>query len=203
VERRYVFDYIRYLIALQQVDQARLVWQQAASLCGLSAYQPTSENLVVNGDFSLEVLNGGFDWLYQRSPEVSLTMDPTQTHTGNRSLSLIFDSRGMNDAGILQMIPVQPNTNYEFSFYFKAENMQGAGGPQFVMQDFYSGITYFSSENLKDADFWKRSSGDFRTGPDTKLLILHIQRVPNGSPIKGKLWIDGIHLAAKEQRQEG
>ena len=69
VEKRYVFNYLQYLIAQQQVDQARLVWQQAGYLSGLSAYQPTSENLVVNGDFSLDILNGGFDWLYERSPE--------------------------------------------------------------------------------------------------------------------------------------
>jgi len=196
VEKRYLFEYIRYLIAQQQVDQARLVWQQSGSLSGLSAYQPNSANLVVNGDFSLDVLNGGFDWFYQRSPDVSLTVDPSQTHSGNRSLSLVFDSRGMNDAGILQLIPVQPNTSYEFSAYFKAEDMQGAGGPQFVIQDFYTGTTYYSSDYLRDADFWKRTSGDFTTQPETKLLILHIQRVPLGSPIKGKLWIDGVRLAA-------
>ena len=35
------------------------------------------------------------------------------------------------------------------------------------------------------------------TGPDTRLLVLHIARVPAGSPIKGRLWIDGVHLGAK------
>jgi len=194
VETRYVFDYIRYLIGQQEVDQVRLVWQQAAGLCGLSAYQPTSENLVVNGDFSLNVLNGGLDWMYRQSPEVSLALDPTQPHTGNRSLSIVFNSRGVDDAGILQLIPVRANANYEFAAYFKAEDIEGAGGPQFSIQDFYKGTSYFSSEYLKDADFWKQVSGDFTTGPDAKLLILHIQRVPAGSPIKGKLWIDGVRL---------
>lgn len=200
VDQRAVFEYIRYLIAHQEVDQARLVWQQAGSLSGLSAYQPTSANLVINGDFSLEVLNGGFDWLYQRTQDVTLAMDPSQAHSGSRSLSLIFDSRGMNDAGILQLIPVQPNTTYEFSASFKAEDMQGAGGPQFMIQDFYKNTIYFSSEYLKDADFWKQSNGDFTTGPDTRLLVLHIARNPEGSPIKGKLWIDGVHLAPKSQQ---
>jgi hypothetical protein len=199
VEKRYVFNYLGYLIAQQQVDQARLVWQQAGYLSGLSAYQPTSENLVVNGDFSLDILNGGFDWLYRRSPEVSLAFDPTQPHSGNRSLSIVFNSAAINDAGILQIIPVQPNTNYEFSANFKAESIEGAGGPQFVIQDFYTGAAYFSSEDLKDADFWKQTGGDFLTGPDTRLLLLHIARVPPRSPIKGRLWIDGVHLGAKPQ----
>ncbi len=200
VERRYVFDYIRYLIAQQDVDQARMVWQQAGSLSGLSAYQPTSENLVVNGDFSLDVLNGGFGWQYQPLPDVSLSIDPTQVHAGDRSLSMVFDSRGLNDAGILQTIPVQPNTNYEFSAYFKSEDMQGAGGPELAVQDFYKGTVYFISEDMKDADFWKRIGGNIMTGPDTRLLVVHIQRVPAGSPIKGKLWLDDVRLAARPQQ---
>lgn len=199
VEKGSVFNYLQYLIAQQQVDQARLVWQQAGYLSGLSAYQPSSENLVVNGDFSLDILNGGFDWLYERSPSVLLALDPTQPHTGNRSLSIVFNSSGINDVGIRQIVPVESNTNYEFSANFKADDIEGAGGPQFVIQDFYKGTIYFSSEELKDADFWKTTSGDFMTGPDTKLLVLHIIRVPAGSPIKGRLWIDGVHLGAKPQ----
>src|SRR6266849_6852461 len=138
LEARHVFDYVWYLVGQREVDQARLVWQQAAGLCGLSAYQPSAENLVINGDFSLNVLNGGFDWLYHQSKDVSLALDPTQSHTGHRSLAMVFHSRGIEDAGIRQLIPVQPNTTYDFSAYFKAEDIQGAGGPRFAIQDLYS-----------------------------------------------------------------
>ena len=50
--------------------------------------------------------------------------------------------------------------------------------------------TYFASDELKNADFWKQVSGSFTTGPDTKLLLLRMQRDPPGMPIRGKLWID-------------
>jgi hypothetical protein len=56
VEACYIFEYMRYLIGQREVDQALLVWQQSASLCRLSAYQPSTKNLVINGDFSLPVL---------------------------------------------------------------------------------------------------------------------------------------------------
>jgi len=190
----HTFDYLRYLIGQHEVDQARLVWQQAAALSGLQAYQPSPQNLVVNGDFSLTVLNGGFDWLYQQSREVSLALDSTRSHSGHRSLLVTLDSRGLEDLGLRQLIPVQPNTSYDFSANFQAEDIQGAGGPRFAIQDFYSGTTYFQSDELKDADFWKEVDGSFSTGTDTKLLMLHIQRVPPGSPMRGKLWIDGVRL---------
>lgn len=195
IEARHVFDYIRYLVGQREIDQARLVWQQSASLCGLSAYQPSTKNLVINGDFSLPVLNGGFDWLYQQSKDVSLALDPTQSHTGHRSLLISIDSRGIEDAGIRQLIPVEANASYDFSAYFKSEDMQGAGGPRFAIQDLYSEATYFVSDPLKDADSWQKINGTFTTGPDTRLLVLRIQRLPAGSPMRGKLWIDDIRLA--------
>jgi len=194
LETRHVFPYIAYLVTQKQVDQARTVWQQAAPLCGLASYLPSSDNLMVNGNFSLDVLNGGFDWTYRRSREVALALDPGQHQSGRRSLRLIFDTHGVEDAGIRQLVPVQPNTSYRFSGYFKADNLEGVGGPRFLVQDSYSQEVAFASENLTNTDFWKQVNGKFTTGPDTTLLVVRVQRNPPGSPIKGTLWIDGIRL---------
>ncbi len=199
VSQSTAFEYIRYLVGQHEADQARLVWQQGAKLCGLAAYQPSPQNLVVNGDFSLNVLNGGFDWQYRQSSEVSLALDPTQSHGGHRSLLITFDARKINDAGIGQLVAVQPSTSYDFSAYYKADDIQGAGGPRFAVQDLYTEATYFSSDELKNADFWKEVSGTFTTGPDTKLLLVRIKREPPGMPIRGKLWIDAVRLVAQDQ----
>lgn len=202
IEMRHVFDYVRYLIERKEVSEAHQVWQQAASLCDLLGYQSSPENLVVNGDFSQPVLNGGFDWRYEKLSDVSLTLDPAESHSGHRSLSIIFDSRGIEDAGIRQLIPVEPDATYEFSAFFKSEGLEGAGGPRFVLQDQFTAVNYFASAELKDADFWKQVSGTFNTGPDAKLLVLRIQRVPVGDAIRGKLWIDGVRLVPVHRAQE-
>jgi tetratricopeptide (TPR) repeat protein len=202
VETRHVFGYVQYLIGQRDVVQARQVWRDAAILSDLSEYQPSPENLVVYGDFSVAVLNGGFDWLFWKSPDVSLALDSTESHSGHHSLSIVFDSRGMEDAGIQQLIPVEPNAKYKFSAHFKSEGIEGAGGPRFLLQDQFNGATYFVSEVLKDADYWKQVGGTFSTGADAKLLVLRIQRVPAGNAIRGKLWIDGVRLT-REQSMEG
>jgi len=118
-ELRYVYEYLQYLLNHKDVDQARLVWQQAAPRFGLSSYVPTRNNLIVNGDFSLDVLNGGFDWQYQKQQSVTLTLDPSDFHGGHRSLLITFDGPGVTDAGIRQFIAVQPETTYQFSAYYK------------------------------------------------------------------------------------
>jgi len=56
---------------------------------------------------------------------------------------------------------------------------------------------YLESDELKNAGFWKPVIGEFTTGPETKLLVLRVARVPTGSPIRGKLWIDDFHLSQK------
>ena len=194
IDRRYIFEYVRYLAAKQEPDQAKMVWQKAASLSDLAAYQPSTENLVVNGDFSQEILNAGFDWMYHQSPDVSLTLDPTQFHSGHGSLHLELDSRGIEDAGIRQLVAVNPNTSYQFSTFFKADALEGAGGLHFVVQDLYSEKTYFTSEDFSNVDFWKQVNGSFTTDDNSKLVVLRIQRLPAGSPIKGRVWVDGVHL---------
>jgi tetratricopeptide (TPR) repeat protein len=198
-ELRYVNGYLQYLFNHKDVDQARLVWQQAAPRFGLSAYVPSGRNLIVNGDFSLEILNGGFDWQYEKQQSVTLTLDPSDFHGGHRSLLITFDGPGVNDAGVRQFIAVQPNSSYDFSAYYKNGEIEGAGAPHFTIQDVYTKAVLYDSDELKEAGFWKSATGEFTTGDDTKLVILHVRRLPEGSPIRGKLWVDDFRLTAKRQ----
>jgi len=197
-ERRYADGYFHYLIKHKDVSQAVLVWQQTISRFGYSSYYlPAAGNLIVNGAFNLDPLNAGFDWQHQKQSGIELTLDPTNFHSGPRSLMITFDGSGISDAGILQLIPVQPNTAYDFSAYYKTSDQQGAGGPHFSIQDFYSKATYYESDELREAGFWKSADGEFTTGPECQLLVLHVRRLPEYSPIRGKLWIDDLRLTRK------
>lgn len=191
------FDYIRYLILHKEVEQASLAWQQTAFRFGLTSYLPSSENLIVNGNFELPILNAGFDWQYRKQSSVSLSLDPSDFHAGRRSLQITFDGPAINDAGIFQFIPVQPGTIYDFTGYYKSSDMQGAGGPHLTLQDAYSEQVYYESDELKDAGFWKSASGQFTTSADCKLVVLRIRRLPAGSPMREKVWLDDFHLVRK------
>jgi tetratricopeptide (TPR) repeat protein len=194
-EVRHVHDYFAFLIQHKDVDQAVLVWQQAAGRFGLSPYLPNANNLVVNPTFSLDVLNSGLDWQYQKQDGVTLSYDDRDFRSGRRSLLISFDGPGITDAGIFQLIPVHPNTTYDLSAYYKNGEMEGAGGPHLTVQDMYSQAVYYDSDELKQAGFWKSVDGKFTTGPDCKLVMVHVRRLPEGSPIRGKLWLDDFHIA--------
>jgi tetratricopeptide (TPR) repeat protein len=200
-EQRYVYAYIQYLFDHTDVEQASLAWRQATSRFGLSGYLPTGRNLIVNGDFSLEVLNGGFDWQYQKQQAVTLTLDPREHQGGgNRSLLIAFEGTGVSDAGIREFIAVEPATTYDFSAYYKNGNFEGAGGPHLTIQDAYTQAVLYDSDELKEAgETWKLLNGKFDTGANCKLLVLQVRRLPAGSPIRGKLWVDDFRLVAKRQ----
>src|SRR5271166_3401335 len=192
---RYLFEYVRYLIGVRRPDAAMSAWEQSADVLGLSAYLPTDDNLVVNGDFSLDILNGGFDWTYVDRTGVRPLLDPSDFHQGHRSLSLTFEGPGIADAGIQQLIPVHGATTYDFSAYYKSADFQGAGGPEIVLRDAYTGAPLFASNPLNDADFWKEVHSKVTTPNSTTLLLLAIERFPAGSPIRGKLWLGDFELS--------
>ena len=194
-ENRYLYDYVHYLIGVHRPDAAMTAWEQSADTLGLSAYLPSEDNLVVNGDFSLDILNGGFDWTYVNRVGVKPLLDQTDFRQGRRSLSLTFEGPGIYDAGIQQLIPVHPTTTYDFSAYYKSTEFEGAGGPQIVLRDAYSGMPLWASDPLNDADFWKEVHTQVTTQNSTTLLLLAIERFPAGSPIRGKLWLDDFELS--------
>jgi hypothetical protein len=194
-QNRYLYEYLHYLIAAHRPDAAMSAWEQAAASLGLSAYLPTEDNLVVNGDFSLDILNGGFDWTYVNRIGVHPLLDSSDFRQGHRSLSLTFEGPGISDAGIQQLIPVRGATTYEFSAYYKSADFEGAGGPQIVLRDAYTGAPLFASDPLNDADFWKEVHSKVTTPDSTTLLVLAIERFPAGSPIRGKLWLGDFELS--------
>ncbi len=196
-EQRQAYDYIKYSLLHKDVDQAVRVWKEIANRFKLGAYLPSRENLIANGNFDLTVLNAGFDWQYEKQASVHLSFDTSEHHAGRRSVQIVFDGPGISDAGIRQLVPVQPGTTYDFSGYYKNEEMEGAGAPHFTIQDAYSQTILYESEELKNSGFWKSTGGEFTTPPDCKLIVLHIRRVPEGSPMRGTLWVGDFRLTQK------
>lgn len=199
VQSEPVLQYVHYLIGEREADLAAKVWQQSGPIADLADYQPSNKNLIANGDFDLPILNGGFDWSYDKANNVSLTLDPSEHDSGSRSLHIAFEDAQIEDAGIRHYVSVAPDTAYDFAANFKAKDMEGAGGMHIVIQDAYDGNMLFSSDDLSNTDGWKQIHGTFTTPANSKLLTVRLQRVPTGDVIKGNLWIDHVRLTKAQQ----
>jgi lipopolysaccharide biosynthesis regulator YciM len=192
------FPYFRLLLARQEVAAAQTAWQQAAGVNqSLQAYLPSRQNLVVNGGFEENVLNGGFDWWYQSNPHAALAIDTTEFSAGTRSLSITFDGQNPGDVGISQFIPVKPNTQYKFTAQYRSEELDTASGPRFSITDAYSGASFLLTDDILGTNPWHPEDAQFHTGPNTKLVLLKIVRQPSDPLIRGKLWIDELKIVEK------
>ena len=197
-DRKPAFGYFDYLIETKQVEQAQLVWSDLVARDSLKAYCSTG-NLVVNGGFEEDLLNGGFDWRYRPLPDVIAEIDTTESHAGHRALLASFDGPPVAEIGVSQLIPVQPNTEYRFSAYMKTEDIEGGSGPRFVIEDAYTHERYLVSTDRVGSSLWAEEAADFTTGTSTTLVLLRIMRLPGDEPIRGKMWFDDVSLAARDR----
>ena len=192
------FPYLHYLLMHKKVAAAQSVWRQLGSTSqGFARYLPTATNLVVNGGFEEKILNGGFDWLYHPVAHVDLAIDSSEFHSGSRSLSITFDGQNPSDTGIVQCIPVKSNSTYTFSAAYKTEEIMTASGPRFSITDAYTNISYLLTDDFMGSSPWRLQQAQFKTGPDTHLVMLRITRSPPGPLIRGRMWIDDIELVQK------
>jgi len=187
------FGYLDYLIGSKQVDEAQQVWHDLLDIDSLEDYAST-QNLVVNGGFEKDPLNGGFDWRYIPLSQVRAEIDTSEFHGGSRALLASFDGQPIAEIGVYQWIPVQPNTQYKFRGFMKTVDIEGGSGPRFIIADAYTNERYLMSDDLLGSSVWHEDTGEFRTGPTTRLLRLTILRSPSNSPIRGKVWIDDVTL---------
>jgi tetratricopeptide (TPR) repeat protein len=197
------FPYLQFLLGQQEVAGAQSAWQQLAGVDrSLERYLPSRENLIVNGGFEEKLLNGGFDWWYQQYSHVALAIDSSQFHSGTRSLSITFDGLNASEAGIAQLIPVKPDTDYEFSAECRTEALESASGPRFAITDAYSNASYVLTDDVVETSPWHQQQAQFHTGTTTRLVLLKIVRRPENPLIRGKMWIDDLKLVEKDNRDQ-
>lgn len=185
--------YIDSLLDARADTQASDAWKELSSRSkALQAYsQP--DNLIADPSFTQEILNSGFDWRYTPKPQVAVTLDKADFHSGGRSLRLVYSGSG-SDAGISQYIAVQPGTLYRLSAWVKSDNLETANGPMLAVIDAHnSGIYAFTGETVGTTP-WHRVETQLQTGLQTTLLLLAILRRPGETRIQGEFWIDDLRL---------
>jgi len=191
------FFYFDYLLKEHEVASFDRTWHELAGVSpNLQAYLP-NDNLMVNAGFEQQLLNSGFDWRYEPADHIAAGIDDRVAHSGTRSLSLSYDGNPAYDAGWKQFVPVQSNTDYEFSAWIKSENVTSSSGPRIAIVDAYSGANIFLTDDVLDTHPWQEIKGTFRVPANTDLLAVKIVRAPANTRIGGRVWIDDLRLVKR------
>lgn len=191
------FPYFDLLIEQHAVTELRRDWSDMATvIAAMRSYQP-SVNLVVNGGFDDDILNGGLDWRYQPQDGTKVQMDNSTFFSGTSALAITFDGPPLPAAGIYQYVPVQPNTQYALSGYVRADDLDTASGPRISVVDAYLKVSLAQTEDVTGTTAWREIDATFKTGSDTDLVLVSIVRSPAEAHIRGKFWLDQVKLTVE------
>ena len=202
LEPKTAFPYMDALIQFHRIAALKAAWSAVTwsdpSLIEAGTRDP---NLLVNGGFEREILNGGLDWRMNPEQGAAITMDRASPFEGTRSLEIKFDgTQNLADALVYEYVPVEPNTSFRFSGYMRTLNITTDSGPRFEICDAeVPARLLIHTEGLAGSSPWTLRQLNFRTGPDTQLLMLRVTRPASSkfaSRVSGAVWVDQLELHA-------
>lgn len=194
------FPYLDSLIQHHESDRLLEAWSALTARFPTEIHTDfTRTNLITNGSFEFEPLNGGLDWRVAPVEGASVSLDSLTTFDGVHSLRVEFDgTHNLEYGGVLQYVPVQPNAQYAFSAYMRVDGITTDMGPRMQIIDAYDmGKLSLSAENLVGSSEWSAEQLAFTTGPATRLLVVRIARPSShrlDNRLAGTVWIDHVSL---------
>ena len=142
-----------------------------------------------------------FGWQVKAVQGLQIGIDE-RSHGGANSLRLAFHVRtNIEDVNIVQLIPVAPNTEYDFEFYVATEKIE-TGSPPLVqiIDPTTNGVLVASPAAATGTSDWTRVGLSFKTADKTEAVMIKVVRPSCGTkeapicPIFGSVWYDDFSL---------
>jgi Flp pilus assembly protein TadD len=191
------------LVAAKRYHQAVEIWNSIAP----GAAARTEPGRIVDGGFEENVAHGPravFSWQFQSASTVQTGIDSNVARTGDRSFKILFQVRSKLEAiNVFQLVPVQPNTQYDLECYLKTDKLVSAATPVVAVSDASDESILVSSEAAPNGDNdWQRVSLSFKTGAKTEAVRVKISPTSCGDnsvcPIFGTVWYDDFDLKPRK-----
>lgn len=146
-----------------------------------------------------------FGWQVQSASQLQIGIDARVGHTGGHSLRLFFQVRShIESIGVSQLVPVAPNTQYEFECYVQTERLESGSTPIVAIIDAADETKELgtSSAAPNGNNNWQRIAMSFKTAPNAEAIKIKIYRpdCPDQPvcPIFGTVWYDDFDLKSKK-----
>ena len=158
---------------------------------------------ILDRDFEDNLAHGPgavFGWQVESNSQVQIGIDVGQAHSGSRSLRLFFQVRSRIDTiNVSQLVPVKPNTEYDFECYLKTDRLASAETPAVLIVNAADDVYLAgSTEAPTGNNDWQRVAFSFKTGPQAQAIKLRMIRNTCSDstvcPIFGTVWYDDFDL---------
>ena len=204
IEVEAVFPYLDALIQQQRSAELRAAWnallEERHRVAGESSFEG---DLITNGSFESQILNGGLDWRVGACEGVDVRVDTHIFFGGARSLRLDFDgTKNMDCAPVVQFVPVEPDTAYRLAAHTRSERISSDTGPRLEVYDAGErSRLWVAGDALLGTTSWSLQQLEFKTGPETRVLVVSVARRASQSldgRIAGAVWVDRVSLRRAE-----
>lgn len=194
---------VNSLIGAQHYYQAMDIWNEIAPSL---AYKAEPGHIIDRG-FEDNLAHGPgavFGWQVQSGPQVQIGIDAVQGHSGGRSLRLYFQVHShINTINVSQLVPVKPDTDYDFECYVKTDKLESAETPVIQIVNAADDAAIVGSPSAPSgSNGWQRVSLTFKTGAKTEAIKVKMVRNSCADspvcPIFGTVWYDDFDLKARK-----
>ena len=197
--------YLDGLLATHRPAEAYQVWSDLLSRSAIPAtYQPTGQNLIINGNFEEELINMGFAWRSTAVEDIYTGLGTTIFHSPSHALFINFLGKENYDyRHFYQWVKVEPGRAYRLQALMKTAGITTDSGPRLEVRDPYDPAALDKlSDDLEGTHLgWTKLAVDFTTGPKTGLIVVAIRRLPSrklDNQIAGEVWVDDVSLITEK-----
>lgn len=196
-----VGPYLEALIDTHRAPEAWQVWEQLRSKGVIpSTYVPSSQNLIINGDFENPPLNLGFDWRLVPADDAYSSIDESIYHSAGHSLLIQFmGQQNLNYQHAIEFVRVEPGHAYRLQGFIRTEAITTDSGLRLQVRDVYDPrLLDLFSEDLEGDHGWTPVELEFKTPAKTAVIAVIITRLPSqmiDNKIAGKAWVDDVTLS--------
>ncbi len=146
-----------------------------------------------------------FGWQVQSAPQLQIGIDARVGHSGTHSLRLFFQVRSqIENIDVSQLVPVAPNTQYDFECYIQTERLESASTPIVAIIDAADETKVLASSTAAPTgnNAWQRIALSFKTAANAEAVKLKVYRpgCPDQPvcPIFGTVWYDDFDLKSRK-----
>lgn len=192
-------DLVNRLIALERIEDAERVWQQALALAGRSGEINPGGSLVFNGRFEHALVNDGFGWRWYPGNGFVLDIVSDITHNSTQAARVVFDGTANLDfSSLRQYIAVTPRESYRFSVFMRTDAVSTDSGLRFAIRtcaDPHQDLAETAA--MTGTHPWAEQEAAFSTGADVHCVEIALVRRPSqmfDNRISGTVWVDNVRL---------
>lgn len=192
------FGIVDFLVAANRGDDARKVWREALTASGKGDEAQREGELIFNGGFEFDPVNGGLDWHIIPTPGVKFDYDTAAPHSGRRALRLKFDgTQNISLQTVWEDVPVESGRRYRFEGFLRTSGITTDSGIRFMIAFPGTSQPPILLDSLTENRDWTGQSVEFSPVAGVHLARIMVDRLPSqrfDNKLAGTAWADDISI---------